>query len=251
MDTLQEDFVGHLEGVEHRGLVVRDRQQSVVRDDNEGVDLFLQGLDACIGLGRTTLTFESEGASDHTNGECAEALGNLCDNGSCTSAGAATLTGGDEHHVGTLERLFDFIDVCVGGGAADVGIGTSAETLGEITTNVELDVGIAHQERLSIGVHRNELDTLESGVDHAIDGVNATTADANDLDHREIVLRTGGHRELLREKSRTNFGKREKYWSDVTRPIGLFRGSHNHRGRGIDHIDGGEVPLVDLAHHGS
>ena len=59
---------------------------------------------------------------------------------------------------------------------------------GELATDVELDVGVAHQQRLRIGVDRDELDSAQTEVDHAIDGVDAAATDADDLDHREVVL---------------------------------------------------------------
>jgi len=59
--------------------------------------------------------------------------------------------------------------------------------------DVELQLGVAHEERLGVGVDADELDALQTGVDHAVDGVDAAAADADDLDHREVVLRVGGH----------------------------------------------------------
>ena len=112
-------------------------------------------------------------------------------------AGAAALARGDEHHVGALEHLFDLVGVGLGGGLADLGVAAGAETPGELPADVELHVGVAHEQRLRVGVDRDELDALQPGVDHAVDGVDATTADTDDLDHREVVLRVGGHGALL------------------------------------------------------
>ena len=51
-----------------------------------------------------------------------------------------------------------------------------------LRADVDLHVGVRHQERLRIGVHGDELDAAETGVDHAVDGVRAAAADADDLD---------------------------------------------------------------------
>ena len=48
------------------------------------------------------------------------------------------------------------------------------------------DVGVGHQERLGVGVHGDELDAAQARVDHAVDGVGAAAADADDLDDGEI-----------------------------------------------------------------
>ncbi len=84
-----------------------------------------------------------------------------------------------------------------GCGAPDVGVAAGTETTGEITSDVELDVGIAHEQRLGIGVHGDELDAFQPGVDHAIDGVHATATHADHLDDREIVLWGAGHQRDL------------------------------------------------------
>ncbi len=114
-------------------------------------------------------------------------------------AGAAALAGGDEHHVGALERLLDLL----GGAPRRPARPTSgslpgAEAAGELAADVELHVGVAHQQRLRVGVDGDELDALQPGVDHAVDGVDAAAADADDLDDRQVVLRVAGHGRNLR-----------------------------------------------------
>ena len=57
--ALQQHLVGHLERVEHARLVVGDREQAVVRDDDQRVDLLLQPLDAAVGLHRAAAALEA------------------------------------------------------------------------------------------------------------------------------------------------------------------------------------------------
>ena len=64
----------------------------------------------------------------------------------------------------------------------DFGVGASAETACRVATDIELDIGVGHQQRLSVGVDRNKLDTSDPGVDHAVYSVYAATADANNFD---------------------------------------------------------------------
>ena len=73
--------------------------------------------------------------------------------------------------------------------APDVGVGAGAEAAGELAADVELDVGVAHQQGLGVGVDRDELDALEPDLDHPVDGVDATATDADDLDDGQVVLR--------------------------------------------------------------
>ena len=76
-----------------------------------------------------------------------------------------------------------------GGLVTDIGVSACAQSPGEFAADIELDVGVAHEQRLRVSVDRDELDALESLFDHAIDGVDAATADSDDLDNRQIVLR--------------------------------------------------------------
>ncbi|CAB4950364.1 unannotated protein [freshwater metagenome] len=195
---MQQHLVGHLERVEHAGLLIRHREQAVVRNDDERVDLLLQALHTGVGLYGTTASLEAERAGDHTDGERVHAARHLGDDRGRTGAGAATLAGGDEHHVGALDHLFDLVAMRLGSIATHVGVATGTETAREVAPDVEFDVGITHQQRLGIGVDRDELNTLQPCVDHAVNGVDATTADADHLDDGEIVLRSAGHQMNLR-----------------------------------------------------
>ena len=131
---------------------------------------------------------EVERARDHADGQRADlVLGDLGDHRRGAGAGAAALAGGDEHHVRALQRLLDVVARLRGGGQADVGVGARAEALGRLVADVQLDVGVAHRERLRVGVGGDELHAAQTRVDHAADRVGAAAADAHDLDDRQIA----------------------------------------------------------------
>ena len=108
-----------------------------------------------------------------------------------------TFAGGDEHHVGTLDHFLDLVSVRLGGIAANVGIAAGAQATGEVTADVELHVGVAHQQCLCVGVDGDELDTLQAGIDHAVDGVDTAATDADDLDDGEVILWCASHQCIL------------------------------------------------------
>ena len=56
-----------------------------------------------------------------------------------------------------------------------------AETAGEITAHVELHISVAHQQSLGISIDGDELHPSEAKFDHAVDGVDAATADSDNL----------------------------------------------------------------------
>ena len=122
------------------------------------------------------------------------ALGHLGHHRRRPGAGAAALAGGDEDHVGPLQRLFDLGAVLLGGLAAHLGIAPGPEAPGQLAADVELEVGVAHQQRLGVGVGGDELDVAQPRIDHAVDGVDAAAADPDHLDDGEVVaLRRNGH----------------------------------------------------------
>jgi hypothetical protein len=79
--------------------------------------------------------------------------------------------------------------VILGGVLADVRVRPRAEPACQLAADVELDVGVAHQQRLRVRIDRDELDALEADLDHAVDGVHPAAADADDLDDRQVVVR--------------------------------------------------------------
>ena len=179
-----------LERVEHaetcRSLIDSSRSFGMTMRVSTSSRSASMPVSACVGA---AAALEGERAGDDADGQRAERAGDAGDDGRAAGAGAAALARGDEDHVGALEDLLDLLRVVLGGLAADLGVGAGAEPAGELAADVELDVGVAHQQRLRVGVDRDELDALEPDLDHAVDGVDAAAADADDLDDREVVLR--------------------------------------------------------------
>ena len=149
--------------------------------------------DARLGLVGTTAALERERAGDDAYRQGTEAAGDTGHDRRAARASAATLTRGHEDHVGALEDLLDLLGVVLRSLLADLGIRTCAQTARQLAPDVELDVGITHQQRLRVRVDRDELDALEADLDHAVDGVDATAADADDLDDGQVVLRCCCH----------------------------------------------------------
>ena len=194
LHPLAQDVVGDPERLGHGRLLVDDLEQAVVLDHDERVDAVPQALDADLGLLGTTAAFESERSRDDADRERLELTPELGHDGCGAGAGAATLAGRDEDHVGSLERLLQLVARLRRGGEPDGRIGTGAETAGRLRADVDLDVGVRHQERLCVGVDGDELDAGEAGLDHAVDGIGTAAAHADNLDHREVVATLSVHR---------------------------------------------------------
>ena len=182
LHTLAQHIICGAEGILQRGFLIRDLQQAVIGDDDEGIGMFLEAGNTLFGCLEAFLTFKGEGAGDHANGQCADFAGDLSNDGGCAGAGAAAHAGGDEYHVTALKGFVQFLRGFLGGFAADLRIAAGAETLGGLVANAHFELGVGVDERLGVGVDGDELDALHAFVDHAVDGITAAAADADDLD---------------------------------------------------------------------
>jgi hypothetical protein len=191
--TLPQDVVGHLERVRERSALLDHLQEPVVLDHDQRVHLVGELEDPLLCLLRAPPALELERPGDDAHRERVELAGDLGDDGSGAGAGAATLAGGDEDHVGALQRLLQLVAALHPRGVADGRIRARTETAGRLRTDVDLHVGVAHEQRLRVGVHCHELDPCERGVDHAVDCIRPAAADADDLDHSQVVAGTISH----------------------------------------------------------
>ena len=157
LDALAQHVVGHHERLWHRRLLVADREQAVVRDDDEGVDLARQLRDALLRLLAALGALEAERPRDDGDRERVEVLRELRDERRAAGAGAAAHAGGDEHHVGALERVLELFAGLLGGSAADLRVAAGAEPARDLLADANAGLGAAAEERLSVGVDADEL----------------------------------------------------------------------------------------------
>jgi hypothetical protein len=188
LDALAQDVVRLAERVHDRGASLDHPEEPLVRDHDERVDDLAQTRDALVGLLHPLGALEGERLRDDADRERADlVLGDLGDHGGGAGAGAAALAGGDEDHVGALERLLDVVTGLGRGGEADIRVRAGAEALRRVVPDVQLDVGVDHAERLVVRVRRDELHAPQAGVDHPAHGVGSAAADTDHLDHGEIA----------------------------------------------------------------
>ena len=142
-----------------------------------------QVLDAHLSLLGALAALERERPGDDADRQRAQLARDLGDDRRGAGPGAAALAGRDEDHVRALERVLQLVAALLRRCLAHGGVGPGAEALGALRADLELHVGVGHQERLGVRVDRDELAAGQPGLDHAADGVGAATADADDLDH--------------------------------------------------------------------
>src|ERR671913_449229 len=57
-----------------------------------------------------------------------------------------------------------------------------AQPFGELVTDADVDGSLAAHQGLGVGVDRDELDTVDAGVDHPVDGIAARATNTDDFD---------------------------------------------------------------------
>ena len=163
------------------------RAEEGIEDLRKQVDSVTQVLDPDLGLLGAPATLEGEWLRYDADRERLELASKLGDDRGTTGAGATALARGDKDHVGALERLLQLVPALLGGSLTDSRVGPGAEPARCARADVDLHIGVRHQQGLRVSVHGDELDAAESGIDHPVDRVRAAAADADDFDHCEVV----------------------------------------------------------------
>ncbi len=188
LGALAQHVVGHAEGLEHGGLLLGEVEQTVIGDDDQGVDVLGEVLDAGGGGLGALAALEGEGLGDDAHGQGAYVvLGNVSDDGSGAGTGATTLACGDEDHVGAGKGTLNLVTAVLSGLGSNLGVGACTQAFGDVGADVHLDVGVRDCERLGIGVDGDKLDAADALLDHAVDGIGAAAAHTYDLDDGEVV----------------------------------------------------------------
>ena len=196
----EECGIGRLEGFDDTDGTVGKLKQAIVRDDDQRVDFLAQVVDAVFGGSGTLRTFEAERTSDNRDGESTLLMSRTSDDRAGAGTGATTLTAGDEHHVGTLQGFLDIRLMILCGLSTLLRVRASAESAAGLIGQGDFHVGVGAQKILRIGIYRHKFNILQSLGNHAIDGITAGTADANNLDVGlvvELILRDLAHVWLL------------------------------------------------------
>ena len=172
-------FVGH--------VLPEDLHEAIVGDDDEGIDVLLELLDAHRG-DLLPLALEAEGLGDHRHREDAHLARDLRDHRRRARARAPAHAGGHEQHVRAGDEVLDALAVLLGRQPPDLGVGPRAQALGDARAQLQRRAREVALERLGVGVHRDELHALHAVVDHVVHRIAAAAAHAHHLDHRVRCL---------------------------------------------------------------
>ena len=219
LHALAEDVVRHAERLEDRRRLLDDLQQPVVLDHDQRVDRSRRFWMPVSAWSARRLPSNANGFVTTPTVSASSSRPSSATTGAAP-AGPTALAGRDEDHVGALERLLQLVAALLGRREPDVGVRASAEPARRLRADVDLHVGIRVEQRLRVRVHRDELDTGEARLDHAVDRVRAAAADTHDLDHCEVVAVLRAHLDLPEGQA-------------LIEPTGMPGCPHSKRGYGL------------------
>ena len=180
--------VGHVEGVGERRALVGKPEQVLVRDHDQRINKTLHLGDSGLGLRHAALPFEIEWLGDDANGQDAALARRSGDHRCRASAGATTHAGSYEDHVAVGKLAHHRFNALLGGGAADIRLGSGTKSLRNCAAKLDFPAGQRMGKRLPIGVRDKEIDSIEVGVDHVVDGIAASAANTDNGDARTQFL---------------------------------------------------------------
>ena len=195
LNCLSKHVIRDAERIFHGCLAADDAEESLVWDDDHGVDVLAQLFRGGVRHGGPALPFKLKRLGDDADRQRAQIFRNLRHNRRGARARATSHTGGHEDEVGSIKCGAKILKVFLSGALANDRVAASAEATGDRITNSDAGGGVGFHERLSVGVHRDELNAEEFSTNHAIDGVGAGTTDSDHADQRK-VLRLRSHRPL-------------------------------------------------------
>ncbi len=183
LDGVLEHFVDDLERFRERRGLIDEREDLVVRDRDEGVDLAAELLERLFGVLAALEAFEAERLRDDRDREDAKRAGDVGDGRDRAGARSAAETGGEEEHVRAFEGGLDLLRALFRRALPHLGVGAGSETLRRAAADRDLLLGRVVVEGLDVGVHGDEFNAADLALHHARHGVRAAAARAEHADH--------------------------------------------------------------------
>ena len=134
---LTKNIVGDFKRICQGDLLVGRVLQAVVGDDQKGVNLAEQFLDADIRLIHPALAFKLKGLRDDADRQRTVFAGNVGNRRGRAGTGAAAHSGGNEHHVGAFQSSGNGVSAFFSSTSADLGVGACALAAGDFFTDLD------------------------------------------------------------------------------------------------------------------
>ena len=156
---------------------------------DEGVYLLREIVDTLLCLIAAKTTLKAEGLGDNADGKGTDFLASdFCNYRSCTGTSAAAFTCGNENHVGigkSFANLGTGFLCCL---TANLGVGTRTQTTGNFFADMDSLIGIGKKKGLTVSINGDEFNAFDAGFNHAVYGIRAAAANADNFDNRKIIV---------------------------------------------------------------
>ena len=154
----------------------------LVRDNDKSINVLLECFDTLLGSVHLLDALELERLCNNADGELVELSCDLCDNRSCACTCAAAHTGGDEYHISVLDLFSDLVLALLCGRLTDLRLCACAESLSELSADLDSILCIKLLESLCICIYGDILNVSSDTLsDNAVKCVSAAAADTDDL----------------------------------------------------------------------
>ena len=160
--ALAENVIGDSECLEETCSGFDRLHEAFVGNHDHGVDAADQFGERLLRLLLAALAFEREWLGDNRNGERSQFACERCHDGSSAAAGAAAQAGGEKNHVGAFERLDDLVSILKRGLASNLRVRARAESLGELSADLQLYGRLGKLQRLQIRIGGDEFNTFDN-----------------------------------------------------------------------------------------
>ena len=182
LNALSQHVIGGGECLLHRRSLIDNPQKSVVGNDNHGVNMLAQAVDAFFCEFAAPRSFEQERLGHNANRQDSLSARHLRNHWCATGAGSATHSRGHEDHVAAVQDFSDRLFAFFGRMLANLGITARAQALSRRFAQLQPSARLALFKRLRIGVESNKMDARNALLDHSVDGVATCAADSDYFD---------------------------------------------------------------------
>ena len=136
-----------------------------IRDSHQTVHLLAQISNSGFRLRHAAASLEVKRLGDDPHRQDAEIARDFRHHRRLAGAGAAAHTGGNKHHIGSLEGRRNFLPAFLCGALPFFRVGTGAQAMSQLFANLDLLAGLGIAQRLPVGVDGNKLQALRTVPD--------------------------------------------------------------------------------------
>ena len=181
-DALLEHFIRNAECIRHRGVLGNDLADLLVRNDDDGIDILLQIVDALDRIVHPALALKFKGLGHDGNRQDFFILCDLCNDGSGARSRSAAHSGGNEQKIRPLDVFCKLFLALLGSLSADLGFRARAQSLRALRADLDLLLRLVARKDLCVGIDGNIVGTRDPRLDHAVHGIVAGSAHTDDGD---------------------------------------------------------------------